>query len=213
MPFTYREYYIPCRKDECIKLVELIRENISLPEAVIEVEEHGIRIRLYGYKTDIKNSWNRIKRVLKIYRESILKTPLGYKYSIESIVASIRKTFPPQILAKVLEKKGYTAKYSEGYIETNASREEVEEIANRIADVIQEIRFDAPSTTTKYFIATASVVEDKDPREVIDEAIELGLLYRDEDDKVRLRLEWRQALDKYLRREPYGKNSSSIEEF
>ncbi len=206
MPLIHRVYHISCSGEECYKLAEFIRENISVPEISISFREHGIYIELYGYKSDIRNAWNKIKYLVSLYRQSTVRTGRGYRVSIDYIVSRIRKTFPPVLVAEILKRMGYSVEYRGDSIETNAEPDIVESVAEQVADIIQSIRYSVGGTATKYFISAATVLTNRSVErveEVIHELMELGYLYRDEDGRFRLRLDWRRALDMYLRSEPY----------
>ncbi len=198
MPLVKREYFIPCSGGECIAIAELIQENIGNCEIAIDIRDNGLYIILYGYKTDVRNAWARIKKLVKSYRESVKPCREGYRVSVEYIVSKTRKTFPPLLLVEILKRMGYPTDYREGYIVSSLDTEEIIGCADKVASLLQEIRYDVWSTTAKYFVVAASILSNKEPSIVIEDAIEKGIMYRDEDDRPRLKMEWRQALDKYL---------------
>lgn len=206
MPLIRRVYHISCHGEECYKLAEFIRENISVPEISITFREHGIYVELYGYKSDIRNAWSKIKHLVSMYRRSMTRTRKGYRITIDYIVSKIRKTFPPTLLVEILKKRGYSVSYEGDYIEIDIEPDELIELASRVADIIQAIRYEASGTTTKYLITAATILTNRsseDVDQVISELEELGYLYRDEDGKARLKLDWKKALDMYLRSEPF----------
>ena len=129
MPLIKRSFYIPCRGDECFKLAEIIREKIPVVEQVdIEVGESGLYITMYGYKTDIKNAWSYIKRLVSSYKSAIIERGGVRRIKVEYIVEKTRHTFPPRLLVEILKHMGYTVELSENKedIITNASLEVVE---------------------------------------------------------------------------------------
>ncbi len=199
MPVIKREFFIPCRGVDCFKLAELIQENVSIGEMAIDIRDNGLYIAFYGYKSDIRRAWARVKKVLRDYRSSIRRTPLGYRVSIDYIVSSIKKTFPPILLVEIVKRMGYSVRYSSGYIETDMDVEELKEIASKIADIVYQLRYEVRSTACKYFIVAASILTGREPSNVIDDAIGKELVYLDEDGKPRLRVEWRRAIDIYTK--------------
>lgn len=202
MPLIRRIYHISCHGEECYKLAEFIRENINVPEISISFREHGIYIELYGYKSDIRNAWNKIKHLLSMYKKSMVRTKKGYRIPIDYIVSRIRKTFPPVLLAEILRKMGYGVRCEGNFIETDIEPEELLELADKIADTIQAIRYKVGGTAAKYLVVAASILTNRSAKDIdmtINELVELGYLYIDEDGKARLKLEWRKALDMYLR--------------
>ncbi len=202
MPLIKREFYIPCRGEECFKLAEIINEKVPQVEFIdISIEENGLRILMYGYKSDIKRAWQVIKQLVKTHRSAIATGPYGLKrISLQYIVEEIHKTYPPLLLEYVLKRKGYYAKLSDDglYILTNADIDEVLKIADRIHNLTNTIRDLVKGTSTKYFIVAASIILGVNPREVIELALEKGLLDKT-NDKYMLRKEWRQALEEVIR--------------
>lgn len=198
MPLIKRSFFIPCSGEECIKLAELIKDNISVLEASIDIKEHGIEVTMYGYKTDIKKMWVKIRQVISTYRELMKAGESGYKkIPLEYLVSLTRKTFPPLLLVEILKKKRFTASYENGVIETNADLDTLKELIDRIASIFEEIKYDVRSTTTKYFIVSASILTGLEPRIVIEKGIEKGLL-KLEEEKPKLTKEWRQALSEFI---------------
>lgn len=207
MPLIKREFFIQCRGDECFKIAELISENAPQVELIdIDISDHGLRIKIYGYKSDIKRVWNTIKQLLRIYQTPYI-TGHGRirRIPIQYIVGRIKRTFPPSLLVFILKKKGYRASLSEDNEEilSDAEPDHVIEIASRIADLTQRIRNITRGTSTKYFIIAASILLDKDPEYIVNKALEKGILERIED-KIRVRKEWRQALEEVIKDEKHS---------
>ncbi len=71
MPLIKRSFFIPCRGEECLKLVEALKSSLNVNEATISISEGGILIELYGYKTDIKRSWSKSRRIISAYKKGL----------------------------------------------------------------------------------------------------------------------------------------------
>ena len=203
MPLIKRFFQISCKGEECLKLAELIREKAPAVEYMdIEIREDALRITMYGYKTDIKNAWEYIRRLVSSYRSSIITTRHGLRrIKIEYLVEKTSRTFPPILLVEILKYKGYKAILSDykDEIITDAEPKVLEELAVKIFDVINKIRFDVRGTVAKYYVAATSIILGVEPEQVIEKGILYGHLYRDEDGKIRIKKEWRQALAELLR--------------
>ncbi len=193
-----RVFHISCRGEECYRIAEFIKENIGVPEISITFRENGLYIELYGYKSDIRNAWARIKQLIRMYRQAHVPTAVGHRVSIEYIVSNIKKTFPPQLLVEVLKRKGYEARYDGEAIETSASLDTLIGLADSIADIISSLKYRVRGSTAKHLIAASTLLTGKPLEKVIDELVEKGYLYYDEDDKIRIKHEWRSALDSYV---------------
>ncbi|MCS7128286.1 MAG: DUF2067 domain-containing protein [Sulfolobales archaeon] len=71
MPLVKRSFFISCRGDECLKLIEVLRSSLNVNEATVSISEGGIIIELYGYKTDIKRSWSKSRKVVRAFKKSL----------------------------------------------------------------------------------------------------------------------------------------------
>ncbi len=202
MPLIKRFFYIPCRGEECFKLAELIREKIPSVEYVdITIEEDGLYITMYGYKTDIKYAWEYIRRLISSYKSSITTLKGGIKrIKIEYLVEKTRKTFPPIVLVEILERLGYKAGLNQEKTEiyTDAPTELIEEIVNKIWEVINAIKYDVRGTTSKYFVVVSSIVLKMNPEQVLSRAYSMGIMDKDEEGKYRIKKEWRKALNEFI---------------
>jgi len=202
LPLIKRFFYIPCRGEECFKLAELIKEKIPSVEYVdITIEEDGLYITMYGYKTDIKYAWEYIRRLVSSYKSSITTLKGGVKrIKIEYLVEKIRKTFPPIVLVEILERLGYKAGLNQDKTEiyTDAPIELIEEIVNKIWEVINVIKYDVRGTTTKYFVVVLSIVLKMEPEQVLSRAHSMGIMDKDEEGKYRIKKEWRKALNEFI---------------
>lgn len=202
MPLIKRFFYIPCRGEECFKLAELIKEKIPSVEYVdITIEEDGLYITMYGYKTDIKYAWEYIRRLVSSYKSSITTLRGGIKrIKIEYLVEKTRKTFPPIVLVEILEHLGYKAGLNQDKTEiyTDAPTELIEEIVNKIWEVINAIKYDVRGTTSKYFVVVSSIVLKMDPEQVLSRAYSMGIMDKDEEEKYRIKKEWRKALNEFI---------------
>ncbi len=202
MPLIKRFFYIPCRGEECFKLAELIKEKIPSVEYVdITIEEDGLYITMYGYKTDIKYAWEYIRRLVSSYKSSVTTLKGGIKrIKIEYLVEKTRRTFPPIVLVEILERLGYKAGLNQDKTEiyTDAPTELIEEIINKIWEVINAIKYDVRGTTSKYFVVVSSIVLKMDPEQVLSKAYSMGIMGKDEEGKYRIRKEWRKALNEFI---------------
>ncbi len=71
MPLIKRSFYISCRGEECLKLVEALKRSLNVNEATISISEGGILIELYGYKTDVKRSWSKSRKIVSAYKKNL----------------------------------------------------------------------------------------------------------------------------------------------
>lgn len=203
MPLTKRKFFIQCLDDECFKLADLIREKIPQVEQIdITITSHGLYITMYGYKTDIRNAWKYIRELITGYKSAITEQGGIKKVKINFLVEKIKHTFPPRLLIEILRLKGYNANYDKenNLIETTAPLNEIEDIVKKIVSIMEDIKYKVAGTTTKYYVIGSSVLTGLLPSEIFEKGTKYGYLYIDEDGKYRLRIDWRKALEDFMRK-------------
>ncbi len=205
MPLTKRIFHVSCHGDECVELANIIAEKTPPVESLnISIGENSLIIEMYGYRTDIRRAWEYIKRMVRAYRGQAVAGRGIKKYNIQYLVEKIHKTFPPRLLVEILSRRGYRAGYDGEYVETDADPGIIEELIEQINEITQRIRHRLRGTTTKYFVIAASILRNKEVEDVIEEAMNKGLLVLGEDNRLILVKEWRSALDEMLRQDPGG---------
>ncbi len=196
MPVVKRLYTIRAPPGvDLEKLNERIREALRVPYAEIHIDKDGrLRIMLVGIEADVRESWFRIKNAISELWELYNLSKKG-EVSIDAIVKEVRRTFPPQALVEALKLRGYEAELLEGNIlRTNAPLSVVLELASRIAEVIDEVKFDVKGTAAKRVVAAVAAAFDIPPFEVLEVGKKADVFQEDEDGKLALKREWRQAI-------------------
>jgi len=202
MPLIKRSFYIPCRGEECFKLAELIKEKTPVVESIeISIGERGLYIYMYGYKSDVKNAWEYIRNMISSYRSSVIDMGSGLKrIKINHIVEIVKHTFPPRLLNEILVLMNYKSSISENGDEliTNAPIELITEVAGKIVNAMNEVKHVVRGTTAKYYIVGLKTLLDIPLDEIYRVGLMLKHLYLDEDEKYRLRVEWRRGLREFI---------------
>ncbi len=198
MPLVKRVFHIPCRGDECLELATIISEKTPIVEALdIDITNSGLMITMYGYKTDIKRAWENIKSIVKNYKVTTAFGKTTKKYSLQFLVETTRKTFPPQLLVEILNYMGYKALYNNEEIITDASLDLVIEVINKINIIAENIRYKLKGKTTKYYVIAAPIITGKSVEEIIHASMEKGLMAKNNDELI-ITKEWRKALKEIL---------------
>jgi hypothetical protein len=178
------------------KIYDKIANSIRAPYAEISIRGGRAYIEIVGTEAEIKDSWNRVRNALQdlweLYRLETEKEAL-----IESIVKEAGRTFPPESLVYALKLKGYDARLSgdKQVLYTNAPPNVVVELARRIAEIIDEIRFRVKGTAAKRMVAAIAAGLDVDPEKVIEYGISTKVL-EESDEGIVLKEEWHRALRK-----------------
>ncbi len=203
MPLIKRRFFIQCIGEECFKLAELIREKAPLVEQMdIMITDKGLYITMYGYKSDIRNAWKYVQGLVTSYKSAVTEQGGYRRVKIDYLVEKIGHTFPPRLLAEILKLMGYSTEYDRerNEIRTSAPLDKIEEIVKRIISIMESIKFDVSGTTSKYYVIASSILSNLPINEVYEKGLEFDHLYVDEDGKYRIKLEWRRALEDFLRR-------------
>ncbi len=200
MPLLKRSFYIKCHGDECLKLAELIRDKTPVIESMnITIESSGLRIDMYGYKSDVRNAWMHIKRLVSAYKSAIVERRGLREISIDFLVERIGRTFPPRLLEFVIKRKGHKAHIEEDRIITDADLDEIFDMIKKIIEVLDEIRFSVKGTACKYFIVASTLLANKSYQLIIEGGLRADILDKDEDGRIILKKEWRSAVDHILK--------------
>jgi len=204
MPLVKRRFRVKCVDEPCEKLAERISDGISIAgEYSVTIQDGFVTVEFYGYESEIKKAWNKIKSMLA----GSPKVEKGvFVYDVNAVFKDIGSTFPPRVLVEVLRRQGFTAVLSgEGdKIRTNASRQTVYSISSRIAEVARSIPGEIRGLSTKYYLLTISVLTSLPVEEVIGRGIEAAHLKRDENGFITLNIEWLQGVDDFLKRVKYS---------
>jgi len=200
LPLLKRSFYIKCVGDDCLKLAELIRDKAPAVESMnISIEPYGLRIEMYGYKSDIRNAWLYIRKIVSAYKSAVVERKGVREISIDFLVEKIGRTFPPRLVEFIMKKKGYMTRLEGDKIITEADTDNITDIIKEIIDILDRIRFDVGGTACKYFIVASSILSGKDYRAVIEFGLANQILDRDSDGKIVLKKEWRSAVDQILK--------------
>ncbi len=179
------------------KLYERIGDAIKALQAEVRVEGRRLFITLWGTEAQVKDTWMRIRQVVSELWE-IYNLERRGEASIDAIVKEAGRTFPPEALVEALKLKGYDTSYDKenGIIRTKAPPSLVVSSARRIAEVIDELRFQVAGTAIKRVIAAVAVGLDVSVDRVIEFGLKMRVFERNEDGKVILVEEWRKAIRK-----------------
>ncbi|MEM1719666.1 MAG: DUF2067 family protein [Desulfurococcaceae archaeon] len=201
MPLIKRRFYVPCKEDECLKLYELLKDRMpSINYISMQLTGRGLLLEAHGYESDIKDLWIEVKRLVGPLKEITRKAALR-KYPISLVAKMIRKTFPPKLLMEILRRMNYTAEHlsDEDSIVTNAPLEVILRLAERIADLNPEATRLAANTSTRYYIIAGCILSEMSLEGVVGLSADLNILKRSEDGRHVLVVDWRTALDIFLK--------------
>ncbi|RLG70790.1 MAG: hypothetical protein DRO23_12860 [Thermoprotei archaeon] len=197
-----RELRITIENDEIREefLNKLLKE-LKIDYVKVGVKGKSIVITLYGTKDIINYNWNIIKKLRKeLTYIHTLKQPSKIKRYMHRFLQKLSKTtFPLEVLEVVLKCKKFYAKIINNEIlETNASLDEVLELAKNIGRKLQELRLVTKSSSAKKFLASIMAILNLDIKEARDLSLKLNVVREDELGFIRLTREWKEAVKKVL---------------
>ncbi len=185
MPIV-RRFVVNCVDEEtCIELVNTLLENLPATTYIsYRIRGGKLEITIQGLKHEVQNIWS----LIKYYHSNVLRIMSQkhkeYKeYPIDYIVSKTRRTFPPDVLVEVLKAKGFYALHEDDVVKTNAPIEEVLKLASRIAELLDEIKYDVRGKATKKVVVLASILFEVDPHDVINKLLDEGILRKDDEEK------------------------------
>lgn len=193
MPSTLRRIFKisipPDAKYDLDRFLERLNSAIHAYGSVIRIEGNTIYIEVYGGKTMIKDTWTRIKKVLREYTPP----PKG-GFKLVRIYRDVGIALPPDVLAAVIEASGYRTEYDRENLYTDASYEEVLLAAKAIRGALEEMRGLNATRTAKKLLATLSAIWGAPVASVIDVLIEKGYARLSDSGKIELLRPWKEAL-------------------
>lgn len=202
MPIT-RKFVVNCpSEDFCQELLNILLENLPSYNMYYRIRNNKMVITITGLKGDVNHVWSMIKTYKQLLmttysksrnEEGLLNLPIKY------IVMNIRKTFPPDVIVTLLSSKGYKVILENDVIKTNASKSEVFDIANKVADILQELKYQVLGRNTRKIIVITSILLNKSINETIDFLKETGVLEELEKNRYKLKVNLDQALSTILR--------------
>ncbi len=192
-----RKFVLNCiDKETCMELVNTLLENLPATTYLsYRLRGDKLEITVYGLKHEVQNIWSLIKyyysNVLKIMSQKYKE----YKeYPIDYIVSKTRRTFPPDILVEILKVKGFHALHEDNIIKTNAPIEEVLELASKIAELLDKIKYDVRGKATKKVVVLTSLLLKMDPNDAINRLLNEGILRKDDEGKPILAIDKETAI-------------------
>ena len=189
-------------KDSVEEFVNRLLQELKIDQSKINVKGNTVTITLYGTKDIIAYNWQIVRNLAKeiTYLKSLEKVKLK-KYVHNILQKHAETTFPLDSLSEVLKAKGYIVRLEENTLVSDAPLDIVVHYAKILGKALQNLRTYTRSPSTKKFLATlAAILETEDLDEVKRLGLEEGVLVENEIGHVILTVEWKQALNKILKK-------------
>ncbi len=199
-----RNFKITLKDREMVEeFVNKLLEELKIDQSRINVRGTTVTITLYGTKDIIDYNWQIIRAVAKeiTYIKEIEKSRLK-KYVHSILQKHAGATFPLDALEEVLKAKGFIAKVEYGKtLISDAPFESILNYARMLGKTIHDLKTYTRSSSTKKFLATLAVILETDNVDEVKKlAMREGVLEENEIGHVILTMEWKQALNKILKK-------------
>jgi hypothetical protein len=182
------------------KFLERLSEAIKSYGGAIRLEDNeSVRVEIYGDGSMIRDSWIRIRNLLKEYRS--LEVGRGLKgYSLKRIYKEVGLAVPSDVLVEALRVKGYKAESDGENIISDADLDTIISLASEIKRAIEDLRFVQATRTAKKLIAAVSATTGRPVDDVIEKGIETGFLSEEETSgKISVISPWREVIRELVR--------------
>ena len=181
------------------KLLDRLSDSIKSYGGVIRLENESIRVEIYGDGSMIRNSWTRIRELMKEYKG--IETERGVRsYSLKRIYKEIGLAIPSDVLVEVLKLRKYESEIINENVISTASFDEIIDIASNIKKALEDIKFIQATRTAKKLIITLSAFSGRATDDIIENGIKKGFLIEDEENgKISVISPWREALKELAR--------------
>lgn len=194
-------YKIPAQaRGELQVFLERLSKNVKTPIASITIRGDTIRVELTGPRSQVLESLEAIRNLLREYHVKVGKKVRVYTFSkIESIVGM---GIPVDTLEELLKLRGYPARRrAKKSIETTAPREIVEKEAKQLAEAYKKLaslNLNMSKTVAK-MVAVTSAYLGVEPSTIIEEAVRLGIVSRESNNKLTMNYVWRGAIRELIK--------------
>jgi hypothetical protein len=196
-----RIYRIPPQvRGDLQSFLEALTRRIKTPVASITVKGDTIRIEMSGPRDQVFKSLAALRAFFGEYKVDVGKRAWVFTFDKIESIAGIG--IPVDTLEELLRLRGYPArrrtKRSKS-VETTAPREVVVEEIKRLAEAYSKVRGERMSEGAMKLVVVASAYLGVDPQSVIRKALEIGVVVRESDGKLRVDYAWRGALREVIR--------------
>lgn len=188
----------PGARGDLQSFLERLSKHIKTPVASITVRGDSIRVELAGPSSQIAESLESIRNLFKEYGVKLSKKVRTITFGqIEDLVGA---GIPVDTLEELLKLKGYpTRRKAKKSIETRAPRKVVVEEASKLVKAYEKLKDIKISKSAAKMVSVASAYLDLDPLKVVEEATNMGLIYRDPHGRFGMNYAWRAALREFIR--------------
>ncbi len=200
--FKRRVFHIkipPEARRDLDKFIERLSESIKSYGGLVRLTDNNtLRVEIYGDGSMIRDSWIRIRNLLKEYQSSEIKRDMK-TYNAKRLYKEIGLAIPLDVLEEVLKAKGHKAEIREEVIVTNTDFEEIIDFGLEIKRALEDLRFVDTTRTAKKLIAATAAITGRSVDDIINMGLDLGVLVEEDNGKISVISPWKDVLKKLVR--------------
>lgn len=186
-------------EEDLLRLIELLCSRLSFVDYNISSRSGFIKIVVRGSHDDVKYAAEVIRELTLSVRRKARAGAGGFNvFSVREISRMAGMAISLDLLAEALRLKGFKCRIVKNAVETNASEDVVYNVLRLMSSAYSDLRFETKSSSVKRLLVLASSVTGVDLWSVVEVARELEFISRDEDGRLVLLREWRDALRRLL---------------
>ncbi len=183
----------PLALQELDRFLERLESALHTETVVAELEGDKLKLYLYGSRLAAERTVLNVRKLIKEY--STPRRGRSRAFSLRLLAREAKTAIPGDVLVEALKLLGYDARLEGDSIETNAPEDAVYGLAAAIGGSFWDMRLlDATRTAKKLLAGIMALIPRLSLGDAVREAEELGVLVEDEEYKLRVAGDWREAL-------------------
>jgi hypothetical protein len=184
---------------EAILFLEAIQKQIKIVDIFADYYPGKVNIRFEGSKDNLQEAIDITKRIHQITQNMLYPDENGFfRYDIGHLSRTTGKTFPIKVLLKALTFDGFDATKKENDIITKIEYKELQKIINKIDEIMSSMPYEVTTNSLRDVITIIAFAKKISTEEAVTLARKNDILNEDELQRLTLKLEQDQALEKCL---------------
>ncbi len=186
----------PMARGDIDKFIERLSKALAGDPVLIRYREGYLRVEVFGGEVLAKRTREGIKRVLGEFKA---RREVGAsRVSRKTLYREAGVAIPLDVLEVVLNVRGYEARIIEDEIVSSAPLDEILASARIIGEYLREAENLYATKTAKKLVLAVESLTGSTHLEVIDKGMETGIIEEDDEGKLYVLGDWREAVKKLV---------------
>lgn len=185
---------------EAILFLEALQKHVKKVDIIADYYPGKVTIKLEGAKEHIQEELELVKELHKTVKGIIYSDYEGFfDYDLTFLSKMMGKTLPARLLEKILELKGYETIREDHIIISKIDYENFKNILNKLDKVLANIPYEVATTSLRNVLVIIALTKDVAIPKAIQLAEEQGIIKEDNYQRLKLKIEPKQAIKKCLK--------------